>query len=483
MTLGSIFNAYPNGRPSGLPTDIVDQLVQVKQYQLLNPIQQDMATVSNRKDNYNALNTQLVTLYKATNSLDDADSFLQKNASSSDSSIFTIATSSDAHIGNYSITVSSLAKQHRILIGVSDENSTTGVTQGISNPDDSSLISDDVTISFYHQGKSYSYTTDSSSTLTSIAEKITGDNNGVYASVVNIGTDSNPQYVLSLQSETSGASSHQMTTDPDSTTPGITISSDLFTTGTTEQETVQAGENAKVTVDGIEYERSSNEIDDIIPGATVTLVNPGEATATISLDINSIVSNVQALVTAYNNFDKFMDDNASYDLENKKAGPLLGDSIARGAQSNIRGTLSSAIPGSTDKAFQYLSQIGIQFNEDGTLNFDANSLEEALSSHPEDVKYLFTGENGIATRLKKILGNYTDSSRGIITSTIRSIDSKIEDLNDEYTEAQQKLEDYQEQTVKKYSHLEEVVLKYKAIQEQLDSYIDQWKNMTKTSTK
>ncbi|GAB6161259.1 hypothetical protein JCM12298_04180 [Desulfothermus naphthae] len=48
-----------------------------------------------------------------------------------------------------------------------------------------------------------------------------------------------------------------------------------------------------------------------------------------------------------------MDENASYDLENKKAGFLLGDFIARTVQNNIRSIVSGIVPDTSDNAYQY----------------------------------------------------------------------------------------------------------------------------------
>jgi flagellar hook-associated protein 2 len=479
MALGSIYNAYPNGRPSGLPTDIVDQLVQVKQYQLLTPIQTDIAEANARKDNYSNLNSKLVALYQIADTLSSSTTFNAKTITVNDSSILTATASSSAHSGTYSITISKVAKAHHLIIGVDDSNPSTGVTVGISDPDDASLIQDGVTISFYHNGKTYSYTTDSSTTLTNLADTITNDDNGVYASVTNIGSETSPQYVLSLLSEDTGSSTNQITTDEAGTTKGVTLSDTLFTTGATEQETVQTGEDAQLDIDGVTYTRSSNEITDIISGVTLNLLNTGTTTITVSLDTESIIENIQTLITAYNDFDSFMDENASYDLENKEAGPLLGDSIARGAQNSLRSIFSGIVPGTASNEYQYLSQIGIQFSDDGTLEFDRTSFEDALKNNPEDVEALFTGDDGVATRLKELLNYYTDSSQGVIPSTIKSIQDQLEDLNNRYTEAQEDLNEYEEQMVKKYAALEEAVLKYQAIQEQLDSYIDSWKNSFK----
>ncbi len=480
MTLGSIYNAYPNGRPSGLPTDIVDQLVQVKQYQLLVPIQNEINEESQKKDVYSNLDNQLVSLYQAASALKDEEDFEVYSTSVSDSSILSATASSSAHTGTYDIDVLNIAKSHNLLIGVDDANATTGVTLGISNPNDSSLIQDGVTLSFYHNGTEYTYTTDSNTTLSSLAEAINQDDNGVYASVINIGDDTNPQYILSLKTEDTGGGTHQITQDAAGTTEGVNLSDTLFAGVTTEQETAQAGEDAELVVDGVNYSRSSNEISDIISGVTLTLTSTGSATLSVTNNISAITQQVQNFVTAYNNFDTFMDQNASYDAETKKAGPLLGDSIARTMQNNIRSILGSAVTGTGSNAYQYLSQIGITFQDDGSLKFDSTKFQEALENNFEDVKKLFTGDNGIATQLANAISTYTDSSTGIIPTTINNLEKKINDLNDKYQDAQEEVQDYEERMVKKYSALEEAVIKYKSIQETLESYIEIWKVNTKT---
>ncbi|WP_162508105.1 flagellar cap protein FliD N-terminal domain-containing protein, partial [Desulfothermus okinawensis] len=166
MALGSIYNAYPNGRPSGLPDDIVDQLVHVKQLQLLTPIEQDIQSEQARKDNYTSLSSKLIDLYQAADNIDTSSSFLTKSASSSDEDVASATVSNSAHTGTHSLTVNHLAKAHHLIIGVDDGDPATGVTQGIPEPDNATLIEDGITLSFYHNGTLYSYTTDSNTTLT-----------------------------------------------------------------------------------------------------------------------------------------------------------------------------------------------------------------------------------------------------------------------------------------------------------------------------
>ncbi len=480
MALGSIYNAYPHGRPSGLPDDIVDQLVKVKQYEVLNPLEADIQSERSREDNYKSLSSKLVALYKAADELDLTLDFHARQVKSSNESVATAKASSSAHLGSYNVHVNKIAKAHNLIIGIDDSDPSTGVTLGISDYNDPDVINDSVELSFYHNGVKYSYTTESDTTLAKLAEMITEDDNGVYASVINIGTEDNPKYVLSLLSEDTGSGLNQITKDSSGTTTGVNLSGDLFSTGSVEQEDAQLGEDADFSVNGVEFSRSSNEVTDVVEGVTLNLLEAGDTQIEVSLDVSSIADKVEALINAYNQFDQFMDENATYDLEKKKGGPLLGDSIARSAQNNVRSIFSTPVPHTEDRKYQYLSQIGITFNDEGELEFDRLAFEEALRTNPEEVSYLFTGEDGIATRLKTALETYTSAGTGIIPKTIKSIESRIDKLQEKYDEAQEDLKDYEERLVKKYSNLEEMVLKYQAIQEQLDSYIEQWKNLYKS---
>ena len=59
MAMGTISGFYPNGRPSGLPDDFVDQLVSVKQKQLEAPLQSKVDDVMAKRDIYTKLNSSV----------------------------------------------------------------------------------------------------------------------------------------------------------------------------------------------------------------------------------------------------------------------------------------------------------------------------------------------------------------------------------------------------------------------------------------
>lgn len=63
-----------------------------------------------------------------------------------------------------------------------------------------------------------------------------------------------------------------------------------------------------------------------------------------------------------------------------------------------------------------LSNIGIdsssQWSDYGKLSIDEDKLKNALLTDPNGVKELFTGENGLATRLNKICDKAANTSSG-----------------------------------------------------------------------
>ena len=404
-----------------------------------------------------------------------SSAFNTVTATSSNSDVADVSVSGSPEQSSYSLVVSQLAKAHHLIIGIDDGNSSTGVTQGVANAQDTSAIADGVTISFYHNGVKYSYTTDSNTTLQSLAEMINSDDNGVIAEVLNIGTSESPQYVLSLKSEDTGAGTNQITQDSSGSTPGVVLSASLFEGADTEQETTQAGQNAEFTLDGISFSRSSNTISDVIDGLTITLKSTGNTEISIDMDIDSIVDKVKDLVNKYNDFISFMDENARYDFDTKQAGPLLGDSVARTAENRIRAIFAEPITGTESMPYQYLSQVGVQFNDDGTLTFNEYTFRVALQQNKEAVETLFVGENGVAGKLKSFLESYTQGN-GVIPSIIDSIDDQIQDLQEKYQEAQEDIEDYREELVKTYADLEDKMIYYQSLQDQIDNMIETWKN-------
>jgi flagellar hook-associated protein 2 len=405
--------------------------------------------------------------------LNDSDVFQARSASTSDSAVVEASADNSVSEGSYSVDVTNPAKAHNHVVGT-DES---GTLKGIDDPNDSSLINADMEISFDHQGTHYAYTTDSETTLSSLADKIDEDNNGVSASVSNMGTTDNPQYVLSLKSESTGAGDQIITND--SGNPGVSITdttasgNTLFTTEATLQKTTVNGLNADFSVDGVSYERQSNEVSDVIDGVTLNIKESGTADVSVSQDVQSVADQVQSFVDTFNKTNNFIAKQSEYDKEEDKAGPLLGSSVARSADSRMTRTLMEPVKGTADEPYQYLSQVGFEFQRDGSLEFDSSEFKSAMQDNPQAVEKLFVGEEGAAGKMENMLKNaFTDNIDGAVTTKIDTIDNRIDRLNDRIDREQQSLQEYRERTVERFSEMEQAIMKYQSIESQLGNWLD-----------
>ena len=489
MTLGSIHNAYPNGRPSGLPTDIVDQLVQARKQQRLQPINQDIQEINDKKDLYTSMNQTLRQVYEAADQLGSSSSFQQYIAGAQDESVATAEATGTAQRGEYNLQVDNLAQAQHQLLGVDDADAGTGVTQGVSDPDNAALLSSGAQISFYHQGEEYSHTVQDDTSLNDLAENINQEDNDVAAQVLNLGTDDNPQHVLSLKSESTGSDSNRITTDQDGTTPGLNIDTSgsadgslfLDSDGNTlnhEQDTAQSGQDATLFLDGAKLTRSSNQITDAIQGVTLDLKAEGETQVAVAQDREGVSKMVQGFVDAFNKFDSFLEKHASYDQEEQEGGPLMGDSLVRSAKSQLRDIINDPVAGTVDDPYQYLSQVGVESQRDGTLSFDQEKFDQAMAENPQAVEKLFTSENGVGKELSSMLQRFTSSS-GNINNSIDNLNNRLDRLEDERESEYESLQQYQERQVRRFTDLEQAVMKYQSMEQELKSVFDSWDSSSK----
>jgi NADH dehydrogenase/NADH:ubiquinone oxidoreductase subunit G len=101
----------------------------------------------------------------------------------------------------------------------------------------------------------------------------------------------------------------------------------------------QTAADAIITVDGLTLTRSSNQIDDAIPGVTLNLLATTDAAGKLGLarDVTQVKSNIAALVSASNDLMSIMKDasdpKSNVDLY---GGTLVGDSIVSTIKSQVR---------------------------------------------------------------------------------------------------------------------------------------------------
>ena len=468
MALGSISNVYLGGTPSGLPENLVDQLVSVREQQRITPINQDMNKVEDKIDIFSDLQSKLQDLQSAVGKLNDPDAFSEAKAASANEDVVTATKTGDVQPGNYTVSVSHLARADSHVLGKDTSNDGV-VNAGVSDTTDATLINDGTTLSFEHNGETFSFTTDATTTLRDIADAVNASDIGVSAYISNIGGSENPDYVMSIKSDSTGGEDTDLITS-DGSTPGIKLSAgdSLFAAegGETihaEQENTIEGQSAAFLVDGVNYQRSENTVDDVIPGVSLDLLDTGDTSVNVEKDTEAIEKNVQQFVDAFNSVRSFIDTNSAYSEDSGSAGPLNGSSMASRAEMNLANAVLYKVD-EPNSAYEYLNQVGVELQRDGSLSLDSEKFQSALETSPDDVTSFFAGDQGVLQRMDSVLDGYTDSIDGAITYKLDSLDTSLSRLQDDKIDAQESLASYRERLVSKFTAMENQILQYQQMQ-------------------
>ncbi len=237
-----------------------------------------------------------------------------------------------------------------------------------------------------------------------------GDNpTGVTASLISI---SATEHVLTLTADETGFD--QAITLTDSTAPDDEVleSLGIFDGFSAIKNELQGANNAEIQVDGLDQiggigviERSSNTIDDIFEGVTLSLFK-AEAGTTVTLDVepdlNQVKSSIVDLVDAYNELRIYINTQAQSEIEDEdgeiSTGLLAGTSVLSEIRSKLSGAVGSAVQGG-DPTLSSLAEIGITIQGQAevgnpllanTLVIDESELDEALLNQSDAVRELFT---------------------------------------------------------------------------------------------
>lgn len=336
-----------------------------------------------------SLKGAMATFNDALSALKTEDVFQARSANASDPDIFTATTSTSALPGSYDIEVESLASAHQIasnaIIGGAAANVGTGtLTIGVG-------------------AKTFAVGIDDShKTLAQIRDAINSapDNtNLVRATIVNAADGAH----LMLTAQQTGAANSITVAqaDGDGGLAGLVYNPSL----TTNYALKHAAADAVVYVSGFEHRSATNTITDAIEGVTITAIKADDNethTLTIAEDTNGTTAKVKKFVDSYNALQAQMATLRSFEPTTKKAGPLIGDALLRGIETDVRAKLSGRVSGLSGD-YQSLASIGVSTNKDGSLALDAKKLEKALAADYDGVGKLFASEDGVAARLSTTL--------------------------------------------------------------------------------
>ncbi|MGO4547475.1 flagellar filament capping protein FliD [Paenibacillus sp. 2TAB23] len=281
-------------------------------------------------------------------------------------------------------------------------------------------------------------------------------------------------------------------------------------TATNATENFTDGKNAKVQINGIEYNQANNRF--VVGGIDFTVkaktaANSSTAIATTQ-DTNKTMETIKSFVTEYNNLinsvntelsearnrsfapltseeKKEMSDKEIEQWEAKaRSGTLRNDGTLSQLVSDLRTTVTSLIGGIVDGNGKKLS-IGITtggYTEKGKLVLDETKLRTALESSPDEVTALFMGSTGVFSKMSKssmtALNSLSKKAGTSLVSTDlnasfkdnSALSTQIRNMKTRESSLLTRLDRMEEQYYKQFSAMESAINKYNSQSSSLGSF-------------
>lgn len=231
--------------------------------------------------------------------------------------------------------------------------------------------------------------------------------------------------------------------------------------------------NAKFAFNGLNVERNSNTISDIIEGATIQLKSVmQESDGTVSISVNkdndTIKTKVQDFITKFNDLYTYIKTNSKTSGTTKAL--FANDTISSSILSMLNSFTLSTVSGISSNQINSLTKIGITFNVDSGLSLSDNeNFNNALENKLDEVISFFSSENGIATKIYDRIDPYLGSG-GYIAKSKSNYDTSINSLSDSITAAQTRIDKNAESLRNRYIQMQMQLAQLLSYQNYFSSY-------------
>lgn len=375
-TVGINFGAATSGQGFDVASTVTAILG--AQQAIETPWKSQLTALQAQDSVLSTLGSDLSSLTTSLQSLTDFNGVMsQMQGSSSNNNVLELTSAASSAIaGSHSIVVSSLAQ-------TSSEYSDT-----IANASDtlSGILTIDGNAITVGSG---------SNTLATLASAINQASAGVTASVITDASGSR----LSLVSNKSGAAGQ------------ITISSSLSDSSTSSAinfHTGQAGQDASMTVDGVAVTSASNTVTNAISGVTFQLLSASASPVQVEItnDDSAVTTAMQSFVSAYNSVVTTINGQEKNDSSGN-AEPLYGSPTLATLQNQLT---SALLGGTASGSIKSVNQLGVEFNQDGTLTLNSDTLNSVLTSNYSDVVGFVQNSGSFGQTFSSTLNNLGTAS-------------------------------------------------------------------------
>ena len=303
-----------------------------------------------------------------------------------------------------------------------------------------------------------------------VVSAINAANTGVVATLVDTGTGSNNfRIVLAGQTGSNGVFT-------------LTSSPDLGFHDTA--NSLQSAQDSIMNFEGLNITRGSNNINDVIDGATINLVGTTSSSVRLNItnDKSTLKTNLQAMVDTYNGLNNLLNTAASTTSEEDLGGALADDtSMVRFLKDQVR---TSIFAESSTKSgnINAIRDLGISVNKTGTMTFTAATYDAAVLASYDDIvtmltagtsnESLFTTSNkGLSQDIATALSNFTDSD-GIVTTRSKNATTSLADHKEELTKLETRMEGVYQRYLTQFTAMESLMASMDATKDYLTGQLE-----------
>ena len=394
------------GQAASLNSDLIEKLKTAERKSAVAPIEAKIEKMVKEKETFSTIEKKVAELLESIKPFDlfvsgAVTAFEQKSATTSgDSVTFDAADVKALKKGFTSVEIKTLAQKD-----VYQTNNVTSVQKDQVIGKGDLIVNGQV------------FKTDNL-TYKQLADEI-NTKEGMSASLEQVGTDS---YRLVIKSKESGLDNALLITGDAKSALGLDVT----------ENHKQTAQNMKATVDGVEYNVSSNSL--VVDGLKISANKAGISTINVTEDNSQIEAQMKNFVDKYNELV------ALIETETLGSDSSLNDrSSIKGIVNQIKDKLFGSYGAAGDKS---VFNFGIELDKFGGLSIDSKKFNEAVQKDMVGLKDLFIGsaeKKGLGTVLKETLDTMKFVG-GVLNSYDAAMKTRETILNENKEKAEKSLD-------------------------------------------
>lgn len=234
--------------------------------------------------------------------------------------------------------------------------------------------------------------------------------------------------------------------------------------------------NAVLKMNGMDIETEGNTVKDFLPGINLQLKQAREGhpfTLTITEDIPKIAGKVKGVVEQMNQIFSFIVKQNQIDAKTDTSTTFAGDTGLQTIEYRFRNLMHEGLaytdPNTGERRGLNLSQLGIEFDKAGMLQFKEDKFTKAIEGNFDAIAEALSGPNGFANKLRDSIANYTRAGNGMLAMREQGLRSRIDAIDRQIDQKNRVLERRQQALTEKFSRLQSTLGNLQSQQAQLSA--------------